>query len=311
MKVPESEQLGGTREFSVKMPRRADESAHRPLTANRFRFRLSSVLSAAQLSCFIVCFCGCQSSSVVSTPPSTPQNPDASGNWEITFQSESGSALFPDATGYIKENITDSGSTKFLTGELTATSTSGCFIGTNAIFATGAVDGTELTLGSASVNGQYIATASTLDATSTHFKGTYQVTGGCANGASGTISAAQYAPLTGTYSGTIAGSKPTQTIQLQLSQYGEGNGNGEFLVTGSAVLTGFSCFQSGTLSAPNGFVTGPSAQLNLLTDDVGGAQLNLTGTFDAAADTLTLTSIDVTSGGCAGSLGTATLPRGS
>jgi hypothetical protein len=258
------------------------------------------------------CFCGCQSVSMTGTSstPTTPQNPDATGNWQITFKASGGSTLFPDATGFIMENITDTGTTKFLTAELTATSTAGCFQGTNAIFGTGAVSGTGLTINSASINGQYINIASTLDATSTHFTGTYAVTGGCATGASGAVSAVQFAALTGTYSGTVTGSSPAQTIKLQLTQNGQGNGNGEFQVVGSVAVTGFSCFQSGSLSSGSGFVTGASAQLNFDTNDLTGAQLDLVGTFDPAADTVTLTSINVSSGACAGSFGTATLTRG-
>ena len=268
---------------------------------------------AILLALLSLCFCGCESVSVTGTTstPTTPQNSDATGNWQITFKSSGGPTLFPYATGFIMENITDTGTTKFLTAELTATSAAGCFQGTYAIFGTGAVNGTELTINSASINGQYVNIASTLDATSTHFTGTYAVTGGCATGASGAVSAVQYAALTGTYSGTVTGSSPAQTIKLQLTQNGQGNGNGEFQVAGSAAVTGFSCFQNGTLSAGSSFVTGPSAQLNFVTNDVTGAQLDLVGTFDPAADTVTLTSINVSSGACAGSLGTATLTRGS
>jgi len=54
-------------------------------------------------------------------------------------------------------------------------------------------------------------------------------------------------------------------------------------------------------------VTGNSLQLPFSTTDPSQAQLVLQGTFDATADTVTLSSIQITSGTCAGSYGTATL----
>jgi len=272
------------------------------LGGDRFGINLKLTQVSVVLACLTAFLCGCQ-------PSSGPVNPNVSGNWQISFTPTSGSALFPDASGYIKEDITDNGASKFTTAELTETSSAECFVGGNAIFATGTIKGTEMTLDSASVNGQSVEIYSTLNASSTQFTGTYQVAGGCANGSAGSVSGTEYAPLTGTYSGSVTGSNPAQTIQLQLTQNGEGNGNGDFLVAGTLLATGFSCFNSGTITVPNGFVSGSSAQLDIVTNDASDAQLILKGNLDQAAGTLTLSTINVTSGACAGLYGTATLTR--
>jgi hypothetical protein len=281
-----------------------------PSDAGPSRFPRKSLASLAGLTCLAIGLCGCQTVSFNGGGGSGPPNPNTSGNWQINFTPKTGPALFPYASGYILENITDSGSTKFTTAELTATAASGCFVGENGIFATGSVDGTDLALGSASVNGQFLNMNSTLNADSTEFTGTYSVTGGCGNGYSGTIAAQLYAPLTGTYSGTISGSSPAQTIELQITQNGLGNGNGDFLVTGSLVATGF-CFAGGSIVIPNSFVSGSAATLNFQINDASGAEVMIKGTLDVAADTLTVSSIDVSSEICGGSYGAVVLTRAS
>ena len=271
-----------------------------------------TLLPAVLLS--LICLSGCGGTIGTpvtggTTPPPVPSNPNATGNWQINFTPTAGSALFPFLSGYIQDNVTDATDVKFTTAELTLQPTTGCFAGLNSIFSTGSIDGAKLSLSSASNNGQFLDIAATLDSTSTHLTGTYKVNEGCANGAQGTVTGDAYASLTGTYVGSVDGSSPAKTFQLTLNQNAQGNGDGTFLVTGPAVLTGFACFTTGGFPAPASFVTGSLAQLSLTTSDPSGAKVNLTGTFDTAADTLQLSSIVVTSGSCAGSYGTATLKR--
>jgi hypothetical protein len=178
----------------------------------------------------------------------------------------------------------------------------------NPIGGAGQIQGTQMSFSSFSVNGQFLSIEGTINAAGNSFTGTYQITGGCAGGATGTVSGTQYAALTGTYSGSRSGTAGS-TIQLTLSQNQQGNGNGVFLITGSAQFTGFGCFTAGTLSADSGIITGSDVQLAFSATGESGTQIVLTGTIDTAADKFTVSSIQVNGGSCAGSYGTATLTR--
>jgi hypothetical protein len=169
----------------------------------------------------------------------------------------------------------------------------------------GTVQGTAVGLHSFSVNGQYVTITATKNTKATQLTGTYSVSGGCANGAAGNITGTRYAILNGAYAGTIAGGG--QSIQVNVAQNTQGTGSGNFFVSGSATFAGISCFTTGTMAAENGSIIGNTVVLNFATNDPNGAQAVLTGQIDPAADTLTLSSVDVTGGSCAGSLGGATL----
>lgn len=238
------------------------------------------------------------------TPPTAPPTTaSATGNWEITFTATSGDSLFPTLSGYIKDDESDSPPTPFTTAEMTANASSGCFIGRNSIFLYGDVSGAQLPLHSDSVNGQFLSFTGTLNAKATTMSGTYSVTGGCADGATGTISGEEISPVSGTYSGSDEGG----TLQLQLTQNPYGNGNGYFEFSGSAAVSGISCFNTGKIVTASSLITGNSLLLTLSTSDPTGAELILQGTVDPAGSTITLSSIKVTAGNCAGSYGTATL----
>jgi hypothetical protein len=230
-------------------------------------------------------------------------DPIATGNWQFNLTSSSGAALFPYLSGYLREDSAGN----YVDAELTETSSSGCFIGTNAISADGTVSGTALTLDSFSVNDQFLEMNGTMNATGSSMTGTYSVSGGCAAGDSGTFTGALYSQLTGTYTGSIDNASSSETISLKLQQNSSGNGNGVLLVAGTATFSGISdCFTSGTIVAPAGYISGNMTQL-VFTDTNGNA-IQLKGSIDAAADTLTLSSIAMISGSCAGtSYGTATL----
>lgn len=267
------------------------------------KFKLSHVPTLS----ILVLLAGCRN--ISSSGGNTgPVNPDLTGNWQITFAPTAGPALFPNASGFLMESITDSSSTKEVSAELRAVGASGCFFGVNPLFGTGQVAGTDLGIKTASTDGQYIQLSGTLNATSDQFTGSYNVSGGCASGDAGTVSGQRYTALTGTYSGPIA-STPMQTLSFDLLQNGLGNGNGQFVVTGTLNATGFSCFQTGTMGAADGDVSGNSFNLTFATNDASGANLSVAGTFDPAASTLTLDSVSVDKGVCAGSYGSATLTK--
>jgi hypothetical protein len=255
----------------------------------------------------------------------TTDNPDATGNWEFDFTKTPGTPnMFKSLTGYIKDNVGDTGSTKFTNVEMTETTvanggtTATCFIGTIPISLTGTTVGAAMDLTSFSINQQYLTTTGTLDSTSSTMTGTYSVTGGCEGGegsANGQFTGTRYTPLTGTYTGTIAGTSPAATISIAISQLAAGNGAGDFLVSGTASVANSTCFGSGTVATqdPNSYVTGKFANL-VFADNTSGSvdDLTLVGTFDVNADTITLSSVGVANGASACTTigtGTATLTK--
>jgi hypothetical protein len=236
------------------------------------------------------------------------------GNWQFQTTTTTAPVPFTSLAGFINEQGDKPGVNDLTTAALQA-QPSGCYLGapvlplgSPVIPMQGATQGTALGLRSFSVNGQFLTLNATKDATATHLNGTWVVNGGCANGAAGTITGTQYAPLSGTFSGAISGSTPAKTLQLSLSQFATGTGDGVFPVTGTATMTGFACFTTGTLASTDGSVIGSSAALTFSTNDMSGpVTMALTGSFDPTAKTLTLTSVQVNGGSCSGSYGGATL----
>lgn len=230
--------------------------------------------------------------------------PSFTGNWEIQVTPKNGPTPFTALAGFIYES--GQGTSEFLTASLQA-QPSTCYTDAVIIPLYGGTDKSGLNLTSFSVNGQVLSINVQADTAGTQFSGNYSIKGGCADGASGTLTGTEYAAVDGTYAGTITGSSPAETMSLDLSQYIQGTGSGAFLVTGSATFTGISCFSQGTLASTNGTVIGNAVNLTFNTNDPEAAQLTVAGTIDTAAKTLTLTSIQVVGGSCPGSLGTATL----
>lgn len=227
-----------------------------------------------------------------------------SGNWQLQVTPRSGPAPFTSLAGFIDEQGT--GSSPFTTAGFQAQPGS-CYTDATTVPMYGTTTGSGLNLVSFAVNNQVLTLNVQVDSTNSHFSGNYSIKGGCANGASGTVTGVEYSPVKGTYAGPITGSNPAATASLALTQYTQGNGDGTFLVSGTATFTGISCFSQGTLAAQNGAVLGDTIDLTFTTNDPGGAQVQMQGTFDTAASTLTFSSIQVNGGSCPGSLGTATL----
>lgn len=244
----------------------------------------------------------------VGTNPGTPvaNYKYLTGNWVITATSTAGTSPFSTLMGFINEESQEPGTYDLTTAALQVTpSASSCYDSAIIVPFNGATEGTAIKLGSLSDNGQYITIAATKNSTATAFTGTYTISGGCAKGDAGTLAGTQYTALTGTYAATgltsaIPGSTGSQGISLALSQYVQGTGSGTFLVSGTATFTGSACFTSGTMAATAGYVLGNTAVLTFTTNGASTPDAILTGTFDVAADTLTLNSFQVTGGSCAG-----------
>lgn len=227
------------------------------------------------------------------------------GNWQLQATPTSGTAPFTILSGYVSELAVNAPAHQ--TNAAFLVTSSGCFADTTTIPLSGNVQQPSVGLSSFNIEGQVLTLNLTKNEAATSLSGTYAVAGGCGDGETGTITGLKYAPLTGTYTGPLA-SDSTRTLTLNLSQYADGTGTGTFLVTGSASMKGFACFTSGSLGATGaGYVSGSTAVLTFNTNDPSGAQLALTGTFDTAAGTLTVNSIQVTAGSCSGSYGGASL----
>lgn len=230
------------------------------------------------------------------------------GNWEFQATPTAGPTPFTALAGFINEQSQEPGTYDLTTAAFQATP-SACYDSAITIPLQGATENTALKLASFSVNGQYITFSGTKDTTATHLTGTYTISGGCAKGATGTLSGTRYAQLVGTYAGSIAGTTPAQTMTLTLAQFVQGTGQGDFLISGNAVFTGSACFTKGTMAGTAGSVLGSGVSLTFNTDDASGAQVIVNGTFDPGATTITATSVQVTGGSCATTYTGATLAK--
>ncbi len=208
--------------------------------------------------------------------------------------------------GYLSQQ--GEGDTQFTTAALQA-QTSGCFTDATTVPMYGTTTGMDVNLASFAIESQTLSVNVQANTDGNQFSGNYSIAGGCAGGVSGTVTGTEYASLTGTFAGSITGSSPAVTLSLALSQDATGTGLGTFPLSGSAAFSGISCFTQGTLDSQNGSVIGDSVTMDFTTNGAEGDEVQMTGTFDAAASTLTLTSIEISGGSCSGSLGSATLLR--
>lgn len=229
---------------------------------------------------------------------------DVTGNWQIEFTPTHSPAPISSMAGYLSQQ--GQGANQFTTAALQA-QTSDCFNDATTVPMTGETSGSDVNLASFAIDGQTLSINVQANAGGNQFSGNYSIAGGCAGGAKGTVTGAEYASLTGTFSGPVTGSSPAVT--LSLSQDAAGTGLGTFPLSGSAAFSGISCFSQGTLASENGSVIGDSVTMDFTTNDSQGAQVQMTGTFDTAASTLSLSSIQVKGGSCSGTLGSATLLR--
>ena len=267
------------------------------------------------LSFVVLAVAGCAastssgSSGTTTTTPTAPANDpyaNMSGNWQISATPTVGSSPFTVLSGYVYE-INVNAAAHQTTASLLVQST-GCFSNAGALQLIGNVEEPKVSLASFEINDQVVTLNAQKDEAGETLSGTYSIAGGCADGNTGTITGSRYTVLTGTYAGT-AQSDATKGLSLSLTQAG-GTGSGIFLMSGSAALTGFSCFSKGTLvGGGTSYVSGSSTTLVFTSNEASGSQITMVGSIDQAADTLSLSSIQVTGGACAGSYGSATLAK--
>jgi hypothetical protein len=274
---------------------------------NKSERRLLKLRTYLVLCGFALVLTGCATIKVPNDRSSGPGPATGlTGNWQFQISPTSGPASFTSLAGFISETEGTPVDGDPVTAVFQATP-SLCFDGTEIIPLSGTVTANKLDLRSFSIVGQFVTINATEDSTFSHLTGTYNVGAGCANGAAGTLNGTRYAALTGNYSGTIAGSNPPQNISLALKQSSDGQGDGSFLVTGTAAFNGIACFTSGTVASPDSHIVGESVSLTLTTNAPGNPQVILAGKIDPAARTLSISSIQAN--GCPSLQGTASLNR--
>lgn len=251
---------------------------------------------------------GSGSAGGTTSPPATlPPGPYRflSGNWEFQPSPTKGPVPFTLLSGYIDEFNNNVGVSDFATAALQVRSTT-CYVDQTTIPLTAGITPTHAGFQSFPINLQVLDIGGDKNSTSTQLTGSYSISGGCGDGAYGTLTGQLYTALAGLYSGAVT-NDPAHSLQLTLAQNAKGTSDGRSFVTGSATFNGFSCFQTGTLATPNGWVLGSLLSLTFNTNEALGSTVLLTGKFDPAANTLTIFSVAVTGGNCATSLGAATL----
>lgn len=296
----------------------SDEDAS-PLLVNPTLGQLQSRFGLLRIACSLVgalalfsvsgCSSGSGSGSGSGGGGSTPDPyANITGNWQFVATPTSGTAPFTSFSGTIFETAVDAASHS-TTATFLPVST-GCYANAGVIPMKGQVEQPAVKLTSFEVLGQYLSITAQKNEAGSAMTGTYSVSGGCADGDKGTITGTFYKALTGTYQGPLA-SAAAKNIQLSLTQQVLGTSGGTFLLSGSGTFGGFSCFTKGNVSgAGDSYVTGNSAIIILKTDETGaGSTMTVNGTFDPAAATLSVSTIQVTGGSCAGTYGSASLAQ--
>jgi hypothetical protein len=248
---------------------------------------------------------GCGPNRYIIVSPTSPESDSATGNWQIAVTT-SGTLPFSALTGSVLQGTPQTDGQTSLFAVLQTLNPSDCFRGVTTVPLEGSLTGTSFSLSSLSDSGQYLNITGVSESNANAFTGSFVIDDGCANGTTGNLSGIKIAPLTGDYSGPWDAGTGNRTMSLALSQYSFADGFGYFHLQGTATFTGVSCFSTGTLESAQSTISGQQVLLTITTSGITPSTVTLLGTVDPAADSLTLTSIQIL-GGCAGNAGTATL----
>ena len=237
---------------------------------------------------------------------SLPASPTTlSGGWVFIATATTGAVPFTQLVGSLDERSATTSGSNPLQALLQIQGPGSCYVGIDLLPLQGNLQSSGSSLYSFEVNNQYLTINAAPNSTNTQLTGTYNVGGGCANGVTGTITGTRYLPLNGTYTGTSMGGSPNTVTSLSLTQTPAANGDGSFAITGNALFQGPSCFTKGSITS--GEALGNTLHLFLTTNEVTPSQVTIDGSFNTNATSVTLSSIKVTGGSCAGSLGSGTL----
>lgn len=250
-----------------------------------------------------------------------PNYTSITGNWELVTTS----GISSNQPSLVGGSIISNGGT--VTGIVHVAPTTdifgtGCFNLYDNVALSGTIDtNNNVTLTSASINGQVIAATLTVTPDGNAMQGTYTISGGCAGGDHGTIAGLRFPDVSGTWSGSVKSSTTniTQSLSGTLTQTTGANANGIFPISGTVNFPGSACFTSAQTVAPSStdlgsFALGGVVVLQLrTTDSVTNAQVEIyvvAFITDHAAKTMSVAEYDVYGGTCDGDYGTTgTLTR--
>lgn len=221
----------------------------------------------------LVLLCGCGGGESASGAPSGAPDPQAdppapalkaANNWQLSTTSTKG---FPPTTiaGGIAPSAVPVSGAVHVDG-------STCFDKLTAVDLTGTLNGSTLSLTSASVSGQVMTlTGSTAEDPVTKFTGTYSIQGGCADGDQGNVTGVELTPVGGPWAGDLTSEAgDINRIAVTLAQ-GSATTEGTFGLTGNATFESGTCFKWGTVASgkfPSGsYVMGTDVTLVITTDN--------------------------------------------
>ena len=259
---------------------------------------LRAVIVPAVLSLLPLLLTGC---SATSTGASASKAAFVAGNWQF-------SSVAPAAVHLSGISGELSGSAAAVTGILHAQLASACVAPTTALTVAGSADANgALTLTSAvaggtlTINGNLAADGRSLS------NATYNVAGGtCAFAKPADAVAQAYMPLSGSYTGTFRdGDGLIATVQANLTQSADANGDGNYTLTGTATPNN-PCFST-TVPILNTSVTGGNFTFTY-TDPNTTNSVTANGTFSNDASTLTVANWTL-SGPCGADTGTGSMTR--
>jgi hypothetical protein len=201
---------------------------------------------------------GCGGTSSTITPPNPPPTPaNIAGNWELAASSP------PGATTSIAVYLTSNAGSVSGIAEgpapvdnvCTANGCCGTPIGIfHNVALTGTVDANgNLKLGTATGGNPAFAMTGTASGSNLS-NGSFTLTGTCS--AQGTITGTEYAPLDGTYAGTLTSQATGQSygVTTTLDQSNVPNSSGYLNLTGAMSVSGYPCISSGSTPISSTFL---------------------------------------------------------
>lgn len=219
--------------------------------------------------------------------PSTTVTSRLSGNWNVSGTYNFGSSIseppvigFNGALQFSNGLVTETGSlTLFFSSNSTTNCTYGNAIDNSLPIAKGTLDtNNNLTLSFPISGGTATYTATLGSNPKTLTDGSFQIIGGACAMSATPMTIAQYAPLTGTYIGTLNySSNGNITVTAYLTQSTNADANGHYPITGTVNVTG-TCTNSTTFS---GYVAG-----NSITNINAPIAFSFFGNFDPSATTI-------------------------
>ncbi|MBS1814822.1 MAG: hypothetical protein JSS87_08130 [Acidobacteria bacterium] len=260
--------------------------------------RTSGPLRAAAMVCaasFLALLSGCGDNGI---SKSNLNAQTVNGNWKFsataTPASASQIAAISGALSGENDTVTGTLHTTAAVGQLPSQL---CYSATSPIAVSGKLNADNtLTLKSQSFAGNVLTINGTYDASTQSLNNAnFAISGSCGIAAQPLV-AAQYLPISGTYTGNFTSVDGyTVPVSAQFTQTTSPDANGTFHLTGSATFPPDGCIASPVVT--DSVVTGDAFSATY-TDANTHAQVVATGSFNTDATALTITSYTLTGPGC-------------